>query len=232
LSPILALAPKRGIQQIEAELKNSMGELTSQNVVMEGYMKQVLDSLQGMQSKIDEIQGALVETTSAVTAGQHRAEELTARLTAIESSPRTALKHVTVPPLDAGVGTGAEANPLGSPRVHLLRVHLRKFQAPGQLTAAIQRFTGEMRLVSWGYSALPRSQVPNHHLMRNLLYQLNLLNIIMSMKLVMVLVGVDLLLKWIFLDLRGRIPWCGSRTAKHTLNCIMFLMPCVLDMLL
>jgi hypothetical protein len=78
-------------------------------------MKQVLDSLQGMQSKIDEIQGALVETTSAVAAGQHRAEELTARLAAIESSPRTALKHVTVPPLDAGVGTSAEANPLGSP---------------------------------------------------------------------------------------------------------------------
>lgn len=78
-------------------------------------MKQVLDSLQGMQSKIDEIQGALVETTSAVTAGQHRAEELTAHLAAIESSPRTALKHVTVPPLDASVGTGAEANPLGSP---------------------------------------------------------------------------------------------------------------------
>ncbi|KAK1670478.1 hypothetical protein QYE76_058637 [Lolium multiflorum] len=92
-----------------------MGELTSQNLVMEGYMKQVLDSLQGMQSKIDEIQGALVETTSAVAAGQHRAEELTARLAAIESSPRTALKHVTVPPLDAGVGTSAEANPLGSP---------------------------------------------------------------------------------------------------------------------
>jgi hypothetical protein len=62
---------------------------------MEGYMKEVLDSLQGMQTKIDEIQGSLVETSSMVMATNQRAEDLTSRLAAIESNPNMASPGVT-----------------------------------------------------------------------------------------------------------------------------------------
>jgi hypothetical protein len=111
-----ALAPRRGIQQIEAELKNSMGELSPQNITMEGYMKQVLDSLQGMQTKIDEIQDSLVETTTAVVAGKQRADDIATRLAVVESSTSTALKHITVTPPAAGDGLGVESHPMGSTR--------------------------------------------------------------------------------------------------------------------
>ena len=77
-------------------------------------MKQVLDSLNGMQTKIDEMQGSLADTTTVVTAGQQRIDDLTIRLAALESSPRTALKHVLVTPNDTGDGMGADLLPRGS----------------------------------------------------------------------------------------------------------------------
>ncbi|KAK1627678.1 hypothetical protein QYE76_001993 [Lolium multiflorum] len=110
------MAPRCGIQQLEAELKSTMDELSAQNNSMEGYTKQVLDSLQGMQTKIDEIQGSLAETTTTVVAGQQRMGDIANRLAAVELSARTALKPISVPLPGAGDGHGAEPNPMGSTR--------------------------------------------------------------------------------------------------------------------
>lgn len=71
-----------------------MGEISSQNLAMEGLMKQVLDSLNGMETKIDEIQEQITATSAAVASGQQTTDALATRLTALEISPRTALKHV------------------------------------------------------------------------------------------------------------------------------------------
>lgn len=93
-----------------------MGEISSQNVAMEGLMKQVLDSLDRMQTKIDEIQEQITATSAIVASGQQTTDALTTRLTALEISPRTALKHVatatnsSVPVTEDGDG----ADPLRS----------------------------------------------------------------------------------------------------------------------
>ena len=108
-----ALAPKRTILQVEADLQATMGEIATQNITMEAYMKQVLDSLNGMQTKIDEIQESLADTTMAVAASHQRADDLASRLAAIESSPRTEVKQVT--PSGVLEGHGADPHPLGPP---------------------------------------------------------------------------------------------------------------------
>jgi TolA-binding protein len=95
-------------------LKNSMDEIATQNIAMEGYMKQVLDSLQGMQAKIDELQGQLATTTTTVVLGQQRSDDVAARLAALEASTHTAPKQVatapsSAPPTEDGGTSGAAA---------------------------------------------------------------------------------------------------------------------------
>ena len=77
-------------------------------------MKQVLDSLSGMQTKIEELQTSISATSSALTAGQHRAEELASRVTAIESNPPTAQKRMDTPESSGMMAPGADLL-LGSP---------------------------------------------------------------------------------------------------------------------
>jgi hypothetical protein len=100
---------------VEAELKDTMGEISAQQISMEGYMKQVLDSLGGMQAKIDELQISLGEKTTAVTVSQQRAEDISARMIALEQNPPKAVKFVAAPPLGVGNSMGADSTPFACP---------------------------------------------------------------------------------------------------------------------
>lgn len=90
------------------------------------------------------------------------------------------------------------------------RAQLRRLRAPGKLTTAIHRFTGEMRLVSLGTSDLPRSEVPIPHRTPNRLFVLNFLSNTVSARVILVLEGVDPPQKWISPNLRVTILRFGK----------------------
>ena len=90
---VLALAPRRGNQQIKEALTSKMGDLAAQNAELEALVKQVLDRVSNLDQKIEGMQGQL-------TTNLDRADRLEARLEASVSPHQAGGKAPAIQGLD------------------------------------------------------------------------------------------------------------------------------------
>jgi hypothetical protein len=221
---------------VEAELKDTMGEISAQQISMEGYVKQVLDSLGGMQAKIDELQMSLGETTTAVTVSQQRAEDISARMIALEQNPPTAVKFVAAPPLGVGNSMGADSTPFACPLPSPSGAAAARPSASASSSGSGDHrdpsfYRGDAPGILGNQRSAPVTGTNPSQLEKPLIpiqihenrYEHEPMTGTGGR---LVRVGEDPPQKWIFPNLKGKIRRCGSRTAKPILNSTMFRIVC------